>query len=1525
MLIYILHNDKIVSFKLPKKISGSFILTDYDKDDVKRNLVTIEANGDNWIALSNNDVNIVINNQYVESVNLTNYNFYQLILYGTESILIYVCPAYEKSYSLYGLTNSDSIKIGSGSNNDIVFNFAGVAANQFELTKVNGSYYLKNLNTKIPIYVNKVRMDTGFLSNLDTIFVMGLKMVVVGNNFLINDPEFLGKVFSQKFSNPISYKIINDYNSDGKVYKNFYEEKDYFAKSPVFQVKLEHYIVSFSDPPEISDKGSEKQSTMMNVVPSGLMSITSLLSTYYTIQNYNKGKADRESLVTNLLMCLIMLITSIAWPFIQSGVEFIRHRMHFKRVKWKYLKYLKRKEKDILQLVNKQKITLITNYLSLDECLEAVYRRTSNLFSRHIVSNDFLKIRLGIGNFPFDCEFQYNMPDFSMEDTILYTKILELVEKYKYIPNVPITFSLVDNNKLAFISSDDSKYEYLYAVLLQILALHGYDELKIVTLTNNEGVEKLSFLKNLNHSWNAENNLRFFVHDIDTCQDVFNYLDRVYNSRDKDKTIDTYYLILTDCINVYRNQNIIDQVLNSNNDHGFSLVMFDSDINNIPNQCEYFVSYNRSEASVFQKEMKGEEIVKFKPELIYNENRYCDINNFSNILSNIPLKLKSVESGNLVSKLGFLEMYGVGNVSQLNADIRWKEDSIINSLSAPIGIDAHNNIIYLDLHEKRHGPHGLIAGMTGSGKSEFIVTYILSLAVNYSPEEVQFVLIDYKGGGLAGAFENRKTGVKLPHLSGTITNLDKSEMNRTLVSIQSELQKRQKKFNEAKEKLNTGTIDIYKYQKLHREGKLEDTVSHLFIICDEFAELKAQQPEFMDQLVSTARIGRSLGVHLILATQKPTGVVDDQIWSNSKFKVCCKVQTAEDSNEMIRRPDAAFLTDAGRFYLQVGYDQYFILGQSAYSGSKYIPSNKINTNTDNSIEFINFIGETIKSVEEEQEKVDTVTDYGEELTNILKYLIEIASSKNLKASKLWLDNISSNIYLSDIQEKYKDNYSVSKNIINPIIGEYDDPEHQSQGLVTLPLTTGGNCFIAGDAGSGKTTFISTVIYSTIVSHFTSEVNIYIIDYGSENLKRFAKAPQVADVITQDSSDKVEILFSRIKREIQNRKEKLSIRGVDYLSYIKKNDIDLMPNWLIIINGMDAFNESFQDLVADDLGSIIRESNKYGITFLVSSISPNSVSYSVLSQFSQKVALKFSETDNYSMLINTKLIPSSNPGRGLITISDNVYQFQTAQMFKEEVANDNLNYVIKMLNEKIPSKIPEIPLLPDIVSSLDLSKYITNFSNVPVGYNSETVLPTFYDFNNYINFIIGSSYSSITKFVNGLLKIMLKSGKVRAIILDGSGDVRIKVKDDNIKYYNSDFIKLIPFLNQNSTKYNDKENPEERMPIFIIGYKSIEDALTQAKNDNPEIMTLSELILSCKNSKVFKFVFLTTEFYSSSWDDAEWFGLYNNKFGICLGDDFQSQELISGKKRPDEYKIQLDSTLSTVVKNAEKEFVKYMVE
>ena len=529
--------------------------------------------------------------------------------------------------------------------------------------------------------------------------------------------------------------------------------------------------------------------------------------------------------------------------------------------------------------------------------------------------------------------------------------------------------------------------------------------------------------------------------------------------------------------------------------------------------------------------------------------------------------------------------------------------------------------ISLDIHEKFHGPHGLVAGSTGSGKSELIITYILSLAVNYSPNDVAFILIDYKGGGLAGAFQKRE--VKLPHLVGTITNIDTVGLQRSLVSIQSELRRRQVKFNEVRNKIDEGTIDIYKYQKLYHEGVVEEPIPHLLIICDEFAELKQQQEEFMDELISVARIGRSLGVHLILATQKPAGIVNDQIRSNSKFGICLKVQEKEDSMDVIKKPDAADLKQAGQFYLQVGNDEYFVLGQSAWSGAPYIPTDITKKKIETTIKHISDKEATIKQEDNSTQKVDN--SQGEQLTNIVKYIYELAKEENIKTNQLWLNNIPETIYINDLKKKY--NIKKQENIISPVIGEFDDPYNQRQGIVRLNLSNDGNTIIYGNAESGKETLLSTLIYDLISTYTPEEVQAYLLDFGSEALKIFKESPHVGDIAFINNSEKIGRFFNMIQHEIKERTEILSDYNGDYKLYNKENE-EKMPMIVVVINNYEAFAENYEDKYEDLFLTLTRESVKCGIVFILTTSTFHDIRYRLTQNFKQKIALQLNNEDDY---------------------------------------------------------------------------------------------------------------------------------------------------------------------------------------------------------------------------------------------------------------------------------------------------------
>ena len=723
------------------------------------------------------------------------------------------------------------------------------------------------------------------------------------------------------------------------------------------------------------------------------------------------------------------------------------------------------------------------------------------------------------------------------------------------------------------------------------------------------------------------------------------------------------------------------------------------------------------------------------------------------------------------------------------------------------------------------------------------------MAINYHPYEVSFVLIDYKGGGLAGVFQNKETGMKLPHLAGTITNLDTVEMNRSLASIQSELHKRQRIFNEARDKLNESTIDIYKYQGLYRKGLVSQPVSHLFIISDEFAELKAQRPEFMDQLISTARIGRSLGVHLILATQKPSGVVNDQIWSNTKFRVCLKVQDKSDSMDMIKVPDAASLKNPGRFYLQVGYNELFAMGQAAWAGAQYYPTDKRKKKVDQSIDLIDNVGNIIKQLDTKQNDI-VVESKGEEITNIVKYIVDEAKQANISIDQLWLDRIPDVIIVDELKKKYS--YHAKKNDINPIIGEYDDPDNQRQALLTLPLSQRGNTIIYGSAGSGKELMLTSIVYSSITNHDSEEVNFYIIDCGAETLTVFKNAPHVGEILLSTEQEKIENLFKMVFAQLESRKKLFVDYNGSYNFYISHGGKS-MPLITIIINNAEAFFETYPDY-EDVISQITRDCLKYGIIFVLSTNGSNTLRYKVRQNFSQSIVLQFNDPSDYISVIPgvRKKEPSKIFGRGLILL-DSIYEFQTAYPYEQSLMTDYIKIVCKKLRDICTYQAKKIPVLPEIVSLDTVEEELGKTSTIPVGIEKESLLTSKINLNdNIIYNITGDDITSDPDFLDGIVKAISRINLSNIFVIDTISVLEnYNYKEENNVHQAEDISETLEAMAQTINAEIDSGTTNSIICLLIEPLNFMNKATPELKEQ------FNSIIEVAKQTNYIKFIFVET--------------------------------------------------------------------
>ncbi|MEE0863276.1 MAG: type VII secretion protein EssC [Lachnospiraceae bacterium] len=1360
MIVTTISEKYINSISLPNRIKGQFWLYETVGESEEK-LVSIEGINEEWVMKSTRTAKIVDSrNNPTKSVVISAQNIYVLSKQNGEKIYVFVEPITEERqiFSKYIVRDDVTITIGRTEKNDICYFNNAVSSQHATLRFEYGRWFVQDDNSTNGIFVNGERVDRKELNIGDTVFIMGLKIIVGKNIVAFNNPDNQVK---------ISSKLVPFMKQLPEVSEDEYEyeltEKEYFYRSPRFKRDIETAVFKVDSPP--SSPVSEEMPWVLVMGSSMAMGMMSMFTLVTAIVNRN---------ITSIVMGGSMLIGTVLLPVITKSYEKKRkHKKEAKRQR-KYREYLDRIAVQINEECKLQEEILHENSATIEDCESRIKETKRNLWERGIGQNDFLRVRVGIGEGTLNAEMRYSERKFSLDDDNLQEELLLLCEKQKPLHNIPITYSLFDNLISGVIGHSSSVEEFAKGMIIQLAALYSYDEVKFVFIydKNDKGYD---FVKWLPHVWSEDDKFRFVATDVNETKEVSAYLEKVIDTRERLNAneladVSPYYIIFSMSKTLAGRAEMIKKILGLKNNIYISLVTFYDELRSLPKECTMVVELDGESGCLFDKNDISGKSMRFTPDINLTQNPL----ELSIALANTSLD--TAASGfKLPDKITFLELFGVGKVEHLNALTRWKENDPTKSLEAAIGVDTYGETFMLDLHEKFHGPHGLVAGMTGSGKSEFIISYILSLAVNYHPNEVAFILVDYKGGGMAKSFE------KLPHTAGIITNLDGAAIKRSLISIESELKRRQSIFAEASKKVGVSNIDIYKYQKLFREGVVKEPLQHLFIISDEFAELKTQQPEFMTQLVSAARIGRSLGIHLILATQKPSGVVDDQIWSNSKFRVCLKVQERADSMDMLKRPDAAELTDTGRFYLQVGYNELFELGQSAWAGAPYYPSDRVVKEKDTSIAVVDMNGHVIKQLKIDKKRSDN-QNAKKQLDVITEYLRSIADEEGIKVKPLWLEPIPEIILIDDIREKYA---VVSKPfVLEPVIGEYDEPVRQRQCVLRLPISQDGNVIVYGAAGSGKTTFLNAMIYSLIKEHTPDEVNLYLMDFASETLRAYSKAPHVGDVIYSYEAEKIANLFKMLQQEVSERKKLFADYGGDFNSYIKTSG-KTVPSIVVVISNFAAFIEMYE-AKEEAVSYLSREGTKYGIYFVLTALGVGAVRFRMLQNFRQLLVLQLNDESDYSSVVGKTdgLFPSKYKGRGLIK-RDEIFEFQIASLIENEVPFGYIQTFCKEYADTWKGESArKIPILPKFVNDEFLLDYLDEKKglNIPIGVEKNSLNVHYYPFgSSYINMVM-SAGDEAKKFVVNLAGLMDKMSGIKCQFFDLPKLVETKL--DSIRVYST---------------------------------------------------------------------------------------------------------------------------------------------
>lgn len=1448
-----------------------------------------------------------------ESCVLSDGQMFQLLTHGKNQIILMVktreevfCP-----FAKYELPAAGVITIGAGEHNPIRYDYRRLISRDHAVISRKGSDTVISCRGSNGLYVNARHITgTETLHFGDYINIYSLHMVFLGSILAI-DTNGVSVTVNERILLPYEERHVENHKGEETLpdNKNGSESmassgKILFHRSPRIIEKTEQGVIEIEEPPK--EGRTPKKPLLMTIGPSFTMAVPMLLGSFLMAASSRaSGSSTGIMMYSGLIMALSSAAVGSLWGFLNVRYQRKAEAEHEAHRKDAYSRYLQRKTEEIQKKYVHNQNVRIRMYPDAKACL-SYGEKTRTLWNRNEKHEDFLCCRLGLGDMDFQVAVQIPKEKFRMDMDALMEQPGEIVEKYRTLTGVPVLLNLLEHRLVGLVGGREKAGAFWVSRLLmiQMAACNCYTDVKIVLVydeNNSDDRKQWEFAKWLPHVWAGDRKIRLIAADKREAGDVFYELVTILRKRLEDAgTVSPGYekmpekpwfvLFLSDPA-LIEGELISKYVFDQESRIGLSTIMLASSADQLPNTCEYIVENDSHFQGMYNVSAQKEDRIRIQFDTFGEE----QLETFARRLSNI--EVPEMESGgDIPSTLTFFEMAGITRPSELNAEKRWLKNRSYDNIRGLIGQKAGKAPCYLDVHEKYHGPHGLVAGTTGSGKSETLQTYLLSLAINYSPDDVGFFIIDYKGGGMAHLFEG------LPHLIGQISNLSGNQVFRAMVSIKSENRRRQRVFAEH------GVNNINHYTKLYKNKKASAPIPHLFIIIDEFAELKREEPDFMKELISVAQVGRSLGVHLILATQKPGGTVDDNIWSNTRFRLCLRVQDRQDSNDMLHKPDAAYLTQAGRCYLQVGNDEVYELFQSGWSGAPY--DGKGGNGGKESVRLISRtgriemtgghvprIGEAERSdecgdadkkpgTERDCEKFDGILEKNNasegsgrkkekaaarmeaaavetgaaqtQLEAIKEYLSKTAAENGYRQShQLWLPVLPDHLYLDEFEE-YRDfafadgawREPSDEWALEALVGLMDDPQNQAQLPLTVSFSRGGHHAVIGSVVTGKSTMLQTILYALVTRYSPDYLNVYALDFGNKMLSAFESLAHFGGIMVEGDNEKIAKFFYMLER-ILNERKKL-FRGGNYSQYVRTNGMTL-PAILVVVDNFSAFNEKTEGIYEKLFIRLSKEGVGHGIFLLLSAggFGMNEIPGRIGENMKTVLCLELPDRFSYAEALHIPQIPMlperGVKGRGLVAYEDRVLEYQTALALFADDDYQRMERISQTCDEmdqawtgKRAQPVPEIPLKPDweqFAALDDVAAAAAADCLLPVGYNAENAQVYSIDLaRTYCYLITGAARTGKKNFMKVMLQsALLKGGKI--CLIDGKGLLPGYAGEEKLCYIRSD-EELFDYFQQTLTPEFVRRNQWKKTILEEGGEE--EELYGYTRKETPVFLFITDL-------------------------------------------------------------------------------------
>ena len=805
-----------------------------------------------------------------------------------------------------------------------------------------------------------------------------------------------------------------------------------------------------------------------------------------------------------------------------------------------------------------------------------------DLWLRRIDDDDFLNVRFGWGDAAWGLELQ-SPPESSGR---LQRTTNERLEPLKTLSSVPLTFSLRDAGVVGLAGDRPAVEDAVNWWLVQTATLHSPADVSVVAVGPADDPEPWSWVRWLPHAAGSAALAREAR--------ISSLIDSVTGSPDpgqRDRRPVTV-AVLHESAGIA--PSTAAKLLRHGPEAGVYVIWAGSDPASLPGDCRAIVEVVSD---------SGEAGLTVATEGSRRGGALEGVD--SDAAREVALALAPVidaadgSDSSIPSALSVFDVLPAPSLGGLAS--LWDEPPA--GLRAPLGRALHETLA-IDLVDE--GPHALIGGMTGSGKSELLRTLIVSLAATYPPTRVNFLLVDYKGGA---AF---KDAVRLPHVVGFVTDLQHGLAQRALAALEAEVRRREQIFAAA------GIRDIAEMEV----ASAPEAPPRLILVVDELATLVKELPAFVEGIVDVAQRGRSLGLHLVLATQRPAGVITDAVRANTNLRIALRVADDADSIDVLGTPAAARIPRAlrGRAFVKKGPED--LVEVQVATGSCPVPTGK-------AVE----VWDLAVGARSDEDSADSHS----QLDAYVDEIVEAARSHPPQRSPL-VPPLPERVPLAELPSQP----------MEAAIGILDEPHLQRQRPAIFDLRSDGGLLVYGTGGAGKTALLTTIATSLSRATPPDQLHLYGLDMTGGGLARIQGLPHCGGVVDGGDTERVRRLVSMLQREIDRRK--------------KTDGIVTTPRVVTFIDGYSAFTSAFErvDLgeIVDRLPRLISEGRSLGIQFVISAERRSAIPGPIASLIARKIVLRLSDDDEYATFgLNPRDVRglALPPGRGFVDGT----QFQAA--------------------------------------------------------------------------------------------------------------------------------------------------------------------------------------------------------------------------------------------------------------------------